>query len=277
MAKIVILGTIQDGGIPHLNCICKNCLDIQNTKTKKYVSCIGILGKTNSLIIDATPDLPKQINLMNRHLERENLELNGLLLTHLHIGHYTGLIYFGRESASTKLFPIYATKENLSFLKSNKPFSYLFERQELEERVIKQDEEFKFDDSLSIIPFYVPHRNEDGNTVGLEIRNKITNKKVIYITDTDYLTNEIIQRITMADIVILDGTFYKQTEIMRQKLVPHPPILETMKLLGNQHKEKFYFTHINHSNPVLDKSCEEFIEVQKRGYNICEEDMIIEF
>lgn len=277
MAKIIILGTIQDGGIPHLNCTCKNCLDLLNSGSRKYVSCIGILGKTNSLIIDATPDLPKQIGIMNSYLRKENLKLDGILLTHLHIGHYTGLVYFGRESASTKMFPVYVTKENLSFLKNNKPFSYLFERKELEERIIMQEKDLILDDMIKIIPFSVPHRNEDGNTIGLEIKNKITNKRVIYIPDIDYLTQETIQRITLVDKVILDGTFYRQTELMRQKQVPHPPILDTMKLLGNQPKGKFYFTHINHSNPVLDDQSEEFAEVKKRGYVICKEEMIIEF
>lgn len=277
MVRIVILGIAQDGGIPHFTCNCKNCLHFSESKNFRFVSSIGILGKTKSLMIDATPDLPKQFNLFREHLEKDNYKLNGLLVTHMHIGHYTGLIYFGRESASTNKFPLYTTKENFEFLKTNKPFSYLFEREQLQENTISPEEEWFLDDSVSIIPFLVPHRNEDGNTIGIEIINKETNKKAIYITDVDYLTDELQKRIDKADKVILDGTFFTKTELMIFRKVPHPPITDTMNIFGKQPENRFYFTHLNHSNPALEESSKEYQEIKNLGYNLCYEGQVIEF
>ena len=277
MVKIVILGTTQDGGIPHLDCSCSTCKTALEKGERKNVSSIGIIGSEKTLLVDATPDLPIQFNLFKKHVGRDNLNINGILVTHLHIGHYTGLIYFGRESAKSNLFPLYGTAENLGFLKQNKPFSYLFERKEIQGNIIKPREDLQLDQSVTIIPFEVPHRNEDGNTIGLEIINTQNGKKLIYLPDIDYLTEDIIVKIKNADKVVLDGTFYKKNELMRQREIPHPPIIETVKLFGEQQPEsKFYFTHLNHSNPVLKEQSKEYQEIKKLHYNVCNEGMIIE-
>lgn len=277
MAKIVILGTIQDAGIPQLNCSCINCTEVIEKKLQKYVSSIAIIGDNKALIIDATPDLPKQYNLLKNFLNKTKITIHSLLVTHLHIGHYTGLIYFGRESSSTNKFPIYLTKQNSKFLKANKPYSYLFERNELQEKTIEPGKPLIIDDSLTIIPFLVPHRNEDGNTIGIEIVNSKNTKRAVYIPDIDYLPDNIKDKINLADKVLLDGTFYEKSDIMRQKEVPHPPIKETVKIFGKQPENKFYFIHINHSNPVLNQTSVQYKEVTNMNYKISEEKMIIDF
>ena len=269
MVSVVILGIAQDGGIPHFMCKCANCLST-NKKTR-MVSSIGIIGATKAIIIDATPDLPKQFNLFNKFLSEKNLKLDGILLTHLHVGHYTGLIYLGKESVHSQNFPLYVTKENYSFLKYNKPFSYLFSRNEIKEQVIEPRKKIQFDDEFSIIPFEVPHRNEDGNTIGLEILNEKKSRKGLYIPDIDYLTPEVENKIKQSDKVLLDGTFYTQTELMRQENIPHPPIIDTITKFGSQTVDKFYFIHINHSNPVLDQNSPEYKKIKEINYNLASE------
>ena len=275
MVKILILGTMQDAGIPQLDCLCVNCKRIRIIG-KKFVSCIAVIGDRKAVIIDATPDLPSQFNFLKEYL-KDKIGINGLLITHLHIGHYIGLPFFGRESANTKKFPIYLTKENFEFLQRNKPFSYLFERNELQQLIFNDGEEILLDNSTKIKPFSVPHRNEDGNTVGLEIINRINNKKAIYISDIDYLSDEVVKQLLSADKVLLDGTFFTKSEIMRQQDVPHPPISETIDRFGQQTEKKFYFIHLNHSNPLVDKTSKEYSLITEMNYQVANENLIIEF
>ena len=47
----------------------------------------------NFFLFDATPDIQKQIRLLNDNFKKE-LKLEGIFLTHAHIGHYSGLMYF---------------------------------------------------------------------------------------------------------------------------------------------------------------------------------------
>lgn len=271
MVKIVILGTMQDAGIPQLDCTCVNCRKIMEKGGSKYVSCIAVIGDHKAIIIDATPDLPNQYNYLKMQLGDLKIKMEGILLTHLHIGHYTGLIYVGRESANTRDFPVFLTAENFQFLKANKPFSYLFERKQIKENIFEPSTEILIDESFSVKPFLVPHRNEDGNTIGIEVLNKKNNSKAVYIPDIDYLPDSLFEKLKHANKVLFDGTFFEKTELMRQNEVPHPPISETIKIFGEQSPNKFYFIHLNHSNPVLNKESKEYKQLQSLHYIIPEE------
>ena len=58
--------------------------------------------------------------------------------------------------------------------------------------------------------------------------------------------------------------------------IPHPFIIESLDLfskLSKAEKEKIYFIHLNHTNPVLDKESEEYENVVSKGFNIAEIDM----
>ena len=264
MVKIVFLGTAQDGGIPHFGCSCNNCNNaLQDKKFQRNVASIAIVGEENVLLVDATPDIIKQQQLLKKMFPFMKYGFNSVLITHLHIGHYTGLVMFGKESAGSNKFPIYVTQDNFNFLRENKPFSYLFSRNNLSFQKISPGKIIILDKSVDIIPFKVPHRNEDGNTIGLEIISKKGNKKVIYIPDIDYLTDNIKSRIKKSDKVIFDGSFYSKGELIRQKEIPHPSITEVIHELGKQSENKFHFTHFNHTNPVLNPDSKE-----KKGVTI---------
>ena len=258
MVKLIILGTSQDGGIPHFGCECKSCTKAyREPEFKRMVASLAIIGNKNVLLIDATPDIIKQQHVLKNYFPEKQYGFDSILITHLHIGHYLGLIHFGKESSNSKLFPLYCTKENFSFFNCNKPFSYLFSRNNLKFNELIFDANISIDDQLDICPFQVPHRNENGNTIGIEIIDKNSGKKAVYIPDTDYLDDDIKTRVRSSDKVIFDGTFYQQNELGRQKSIPHPPILQVIEEFGKQRKKKFYFTHFNHSNPVIDPLSEE--------------------
>lgn len=277
MAKIVILGTVQDGGLPHFRCNCKNCeASTSGNTVKRYITSIGIVSERKAILVDATPDIIQQYKMFEKHLTEEQ-ESEGILISHLHIGHCLGLLYFGTEGSSENSFPIYVSKENYLFLLTNKPFSYLFTRKQIEPVILKQETKIYLDGSTTINPFTVEHRNEDGDTFGLEIIDNTTNKKAIYISDIDKITKDVIEKINSADKIIFDGTFYQKNEIQRQKNVPHPPMEETMNVFGKQPENKFYFIHLNHSNPTLDENSPEFKELKSMNYNICKEGDVIEF
>lgn len=249
--SIRILGVAQDGGIPHLGCLCVNCQTLQHN-----VASIAILGK-KILLVDATPNIIQQFAMLDH--------VDGIIITHLHVGHYIGLLQLGTEAAALHNFPVYVTVSVAKFLRENKPFSYLISRQQIQLIEIKPD--VAFGDDIRILPFEVPHRNEDGNTIGLSIAGKL-----VYIPDIDYIDDATMKRIQTAKIVILDATFYSKTEISRQQHVPHPSILEIMRIFGTP-ANQFYLTHFNHSNPVLQVSSSAHQAVLSNGYKLAKEGM----
>jgi pyrroloquinoline quinone biosynthesis protein B len=277
MVEIFVLGTIQDGGLPQIGCSCLNCKIATDSKNKsRFRSSVAIKSNNSIYIVDVTPDIEYQYQLLASLTNMEeipniNLRLSGIILTHLHTGHYTGLIHLGKESTSTKNLPVYMTTKTSHFISNNKPYSYLIERNEIEPLQLHSGKEFIEEEELVITPFEVPHRNEDGDTIGLNIKNNRSGKNLIYIPDIDYLPKELINKFRVSDIVIFDGTFFSKNEIERQENVPHPPIEETIETLGSNFHSNFYFIHFNHTNPLLNSQSNEYKFIIKSGYKLASE------
>ena len=103
-----VLGVVQDGGLPHLGNN-KTCCD--NIDQKKYVTSVILINNENneSYLFDASPDINEQLYFMGNRIKKD---LKGIFLTHAHIGHYTGLMYFGREALNSKLINVYILLKN---------------------------------------------------------------------------------------------------------------------------------------------------------------------
>ena len=56
--------------------------------------------------------------LEQHHLKNEKI-IDGVFLTHAHIGHYSGLMYFGREALGKKNIKIYLNKLHSDYLDSS--------------------------------------------------------------------------------------------------------------------------------------------------------------
>ena len=89
----------------------------------------------------------------------------------------------------------------------------------------------------------------------------------------------IITEVNSNDYLLLDGTFYNSNELKGRSFqdIPHPLIVDSLdrfSLLEVIHKKKVYFTHLNHTNPLIRKDSYERCEVEKKGYNVAEDGMI---
>jgi pyrroloquinoline quinone biosynthesis protein B len=133
--ELVVLGVAQDAGFPQLGCQ-RPCCTAKRKQRPERVSCIGVRNPATgeAFLFDATPDLPAQIQDLNG-----GKKPSGVFLTHAHIGHYTGLMYFGRESADWKDVPVFGTLRMNKFLRGNNPWNFLFDNRNLVFRTIEPD------------------------------------------------------------------------------------------------------------------------------------------
>jgi pyrroloquinoline quinone biosynthesis protein B len=127
-------------------------------------------------MIDATPDFPAQL-----HALTGGRAPDGIFLTHAHIGHYTGLIYMGKEAMATKSVPVYATARMVAFLRANAPWSALATDGRIELRTVTPDQAVELPGGLHITPMLVPHRDEFSDTVGYLIAGP--RAKALFIPD----------------------------------------------------------------------------------------------
>ena len=270
---IQVLGIVQDAGYPHIGCE-KDCCKVVSPGDY-FVSCLGLVDKTNNkrYLFDATPDIHNQINLLEKFPEA-NL-IDGIFLTHAHIGHYTGLMYLGREGLGGKNIMVYALKRMARFLTKNGPWDQLVKLNNISIQTISNKEFVKISDNIFVIPIRVPHRDEYSETVGYKIIGK--SKKILFIPDIDKWDEwkkSIIEEVKLVDYAFIDGTFYNGSELNRDmREIPHPSIEETLQLFSNQplaERNKIYFIHINHTNPILTNKNGIRDLVESLGFNIAE-------
>jgi pyrroloquinoline quinone biosynthesis protein B len=274
---LVILGTAQDAGYPHSGCNKDCCKKYWEKKTQKQkVSSIALFDPATNQkwIFDATPDFTEQLHDADK---LQPGKLSGIFLTHAHIGHYTGLMYLGREAMNTKEVPVYAMPRMFDFLQNNGPWSQLVSLKNISLQKLKGDSSIQLTANISITPIVVPHRDEFSETAGYSI--KTANKSVLYIPDIDKWQNwsgDIVSLVMQYDYLFLDGTFYKDGELPDRKMseVPHPFVQESISLfndLAKPEKSKIWFIHFNHTNPLLDSNSAEYKEVKNKGFNIASE------
>ncbi len=279
---IMVLGTAQDAGYPQAACKKSCCISLYaNGQTGDYVSSIALIDPIADayFIIDATPDFKHQIHKVQDKMRTQHLP-KGILITHAHIGHYTGLMELGREAIGADSTPVYAMPRMREFLKNNGPWSQLVALGNIKLNDLTADSLIQLTPDISITPISVPHRDEYSETVGYEIKSN--SKKVLFIPDIDKWNKwdrAIKHIVKTADIALLDGTFYQDGEISGRNMadIPHPFVQETMELYeGSQEEEKnkIHFIHLNHTNPLLwDKTTRDYVIDQ--GFNIAYTDQII--
>lgn len=276
-----VLGTIQDGGIPHMGCNKVCCLKyFKNNTFRVGVSSLGISNLKNetNYLIDATPNVNHQLKALIG-TSNPSEKLNGIFLTHAHMGHYSGLLNFGREAMNSKNIPLYLMPRFYNFIQNNGPWNQLVKLENVMLKRIYDREKITLESNLSITPIQVPHRDEYSETVGFLIEGNT--KSALYIPDIDKWekwNNSIVELIKNVDYAFLDGTFYDEKEVNNRDIseIPHPFIIESLKLfnpLDKSEKNKIYFIHLNHTNPLLNSDSSEYNRVIREGFNVADPNM----
>lgn len=270
--KVIVLGIAQDGGIPQIGCTQKIC-----RTTKHFVSSLALLDQNSVVFIDATPDLRDQYTELTKRFPqaiRPNL-LDGILLTHAHMGHYTGLLYLGKESISTRKVPVWCSNEMADYLTRNHPWSLLVSNGNIELRRFESGKPLQIG-VLRVTPLAVPHRKEFTDTHGFLIQG--SRNSVLYIPDIDSwepVRDQLTDWLSKSTFALLDGTFYSGNELPGRDihLVPHPTIQNSIQFLQAlpPFKCQVYFTHLNHTNPLLDPDTPEAASFAKTAYRVAHE------
>ena len=270
---LTILGIAQDAGYPHIGCNKDCCNKNISDDVEYFVTSIGLSDIENNkhYLFEATPDITSQIKYLKDGVENKKI-IDGIFLTHAHIGHYSGLMYLGREALGAKNVPIYTMPRMKRFLEENGPWSQLVSLDNIDLKEINHNENVILSSDLRVIPIRVPHRDEFSETVGYKIIGK--NKSALFIPDIDkwdLWDKNIIKEVKSVDYAFLDATFYSGEEINRSMSeIPHPFISETIDIFKDElieTKNKIHFIHFNHTNPVLNKNITLRDSIQKLGFN----------
>jgi pyrroloquinoline quinone biosynthesis protein B len=223
-------------------------------------------------LIDASPDLPKQLESVREALggpKRSSIPLSGVLLTHIHMGHYWGLGHLGKEGMMPRGLPVRGPPKTARFLSENRPFKDMVEMGALDVRSVEPGKDLLLGEGVIFRPVAVPHRDDFSDTVAWLVKGP--RETILYAPDMDYLEDPFKELVARVDVAIIDGTFYTRDEIPGMMgTVPHPPVVESMDGLkpALEGGTRVAFTHLNHTNPLCDPRSPEFEHVVSSGFGI---------
>jgi pyrroloquinoline quinone biosynthesis protein B len=231
-------------------------------------------------LVDATPDIREQLDAVSHWSDGGGGRVNrspvdGVLLTHAHLGHYTGLAFFGFEAIHARELPVYCSPSMASFLEGNGPWSQLVEIGNIALRELAPGRSVELGQGVSVEPLRVPHRDEYADTLGFFVRGP--SRTVLYVPDTDSWDAwepGLTESLDGVDVAILDGTFYSLDELPGRGVgsIGHPLITASMDMLQSWVDGlEVYFTHLNHSNPALDPDGEARTAIHDRGFAVLAE------
>ena len=273
---VVVLGTLQDGGSPHMGCEKDCCKKLDASRKVVSLGLIDPMSK-KKFLFEASPDFVAQTNILQGLLPSYGEKTpDGIFITHAHMGHYAGLMFLGREAMNSKSVQVYAMPKMKSFLENNGPWSQLVSLNNIQIKSLSEGNWENISPSLKVKPILVPHRDEFSETVGFIIEGP--HKKLLFIPDIDKWEkwrSDIVSLIKEVDHALIDGTFYSATEVGNRNIaeIPHPLVQESMQLfdsLPDKEKDKIVFIHFNHTNPLLNEQSEEAKFVKSKGFRIAE-------
>jgi pyrroloquinoline quinone biosynthesis protein B len=281
--RLLLLGTAQDGGVPHVGCRCHTCEAARaDPSFQRLAPSAAVVdsGGGKAWLLDASPDLPEQMEAVREALgstHRSGVPFSAILITHLHMGHYWGLGHLGKEGMMPRGLLVLAPPQASRFLRRNRPFMDLMDMGALDYRAVRPGESIPLAEDLTVTARSVLHREDVSDTVAWEVRRP--RSRVLYAPDMDVLDDATINLVTNVDIALLDGTFYSTDEIPdMMRTVPHPPVSSTVETLRGavEAGTRVIFTHLNHTNPLCDIGSVETASVIERGFEVASDGMTID-
>jgi pyrroloquinoline quinone biosynthesis protein B len=277
--SLYVLGNGQDAGKPQIGV--HDDPAWTNPEVRALATSVAVVDRNSGAryLFDATPDIKAQFYILDQQTGGSGYRLDGVFLTHGHMGHYLGLAHLGREAMGAQAVPVYAMPKMEAFLRTNGPWDQLVDLNNISLISLQSDQQVSLEGAVAVTPFTVPHRGEYTETVGYQIAG--AGKSAIFLPDIDTWEEWEQQETRLEDVIakndylFIDGSFFSGDELPGRDMskIPHPTITHTMDYLRGldaAERKKVKFIHLNHSNPAHDKHTNAFEEIEKAGYSIAQ-------
>ena len=226
--EATLLGTGTSQGVPVIACDCEVCQS-KNVKDKRLRSSLLIVVNGMNIVIDAGPDFRQQ-------MLRENVtSLRAILLTHEHADHIFGLddirSFNWLQKRATDIYAEPRVQEDIRRI-----FDYVFANfkypgiPSMKLHTIGK-RAFRID-GVRFIPIRCFHHKLP--VLGFRVGD------LTYITDTNYIPQNEMQKIRGTRILILNA-------LRKEKHISHFNLEEALEVIKEIKPERAYLTHLSHS------------------------------
>jgi pyrroloquinoline quinone biosynthesis protein B len=292
--EVILLGTAAGGGFPQWNCWCPSCRvaraeprrAIPRTQSSAAVSADG----RRWFLLNASPDVREQLARLPTVVPEgsRHVPVEGIVVTDAELDHTVGIVLL-REARRLQLC---ATASVIRVLEEDSrilPVTRAFAEMKVTTMVPESEISLCYRDDgssgLTVESFAVPagpprFAREDipGHTVGLIVRDQATGGACAFVPGCGDLDPVILKRLAAVDLVLFDGTFWTDNELIRLRIgdrtarqMDHLPVsgpdgsLERLAVLPARNK---VYSHINNTNPMLLEDSPERALVESRGLRV---------
>lgn len=270
-----MLGSGQDGGAPQFG-------SHRAAAGERTASSIAIaIDRTRVLLFDATPDLRQQFRALEDLLDSRDARapVDAVFITHAHMGHYGGLMHFGKEAAATDMTPLHAPASVLEFLDANEPWATLLRSEHLVGHST-DDSDVEYG-PITVQAISVPHRADFSTTVAYSIHVE-GRPWVLYVPDIDGWDRwpEAVDVIGAHPVSLLDATFADPGEVPGRSIndIPHPIVTDTIERFASLAEgRRIVLTHLNHTNQLGLIGSSIRTEAEAAGFEVSFDGMRIEY
>jgi len=282
----LVLGIAQDAGVPQIAARSPQDLAARRDPARRrLVASLLIVDPEAGArwLIDATPDLPEQVERAEGHPPGRRVApgrpplFEAIFLTHGHMGHYAGLLELGREAYAAEGQRVVASARMVELLEGNAPWELLVRLGNVRLERIEPERPMRLSPRLTIEAWSVPHRGEYTDTLAFRVAGP--SRSLLWLPDIDkwgQWRRPLGEALASVDRAYLDGSFFGPDEVPGRSMaeIPHPFVVETLDLLSTlpaRERRKVSFVHLNHSNPALDPASPERARIERAGARVAEE------
>ena len=271
----VVLGSGQDGGVPQFGSGPVRGPD----RTASSLAIVGTDG--SAILVDASPDLRRQQISLSAQAEyasrRSPAPFDAVLLTHAHMGHYAGLLYFGKEADNSSAVPCVLSRSMHAFLGANEPWATLFADGHLEALIAEEGTPVDVGVGLRVAAHAVPHRPDFSDNLGFEITAP-SGRSLLYLPDLDSWADwpEAADVLARVDVALIDATFYDTSEIPDRDIreIPHPLVTDTIERFASLAQgTQVVFTHLNWTNRLCDPADRAHEKLEEIGFSVAHDQL----
>lgn len=288
---VILLGAAAGGGFPQWNCWCPTCRAARSNphlaRPRTQSSIAVSADRVRWFLCNASPDVRDQLAHLPAHRVDGTrfVPVDGIIFTDAELDHTMGLALL-REAGALHVYATSAVLHTIEHDSRLLPVTRAFARVQATPLALDVPAELLDRDGaptgLAVEPFAVPGdpprfatEDEPGHTVGLLIRDLAGRTACAFVPGCGAIDEALLARLAEADLVLFDGTFWTDDELVRLGIgdrpataMGHVPIsgpqgsLERLAALG---RRRTVYTHINNTNRILLEQSPERLAVERAG------------